>query len=88
MRATGRAVLAASTERQFALEGHDGHGVFTYALVEAILQKRAATDLNGNGRIEVSELYRSVKDRVSALRAGQQTPWLSRNQMIGDFAIF
>jgi hypothetical protein len=36
----------------------------------------------------VSELYRSVKDRVSTLRLGEQTPWLSRNQMIGDFALF
>jgi hypothetical protein len=29
-----------------------------------------------------------VKDKVSSLRPGEQTPWLSRNQMIGDFAIF
>ena len=57
-------------------------------LVEAIGKDRSVTDVNGNGRIEVSELYRFVKDKVSALRNGEQTPWLARNQMIGDFAIF
>jgi WD40 repeat protein len=36
MRATGRAVIAASTERQFALEGHAGHGVFTYVLLQGL----------------------------------------------------
>jgi hypothetical protein len=43
---------------------------------------------NHKGRVEVSELYRFVKDKVSALRDGEQTPWLSRNQMIGDFSLF
>jgi hypothetical protein len=37
-------------------------------LVEAIGKDRALTDGNGNGRIEVCELYRFVKDNVTALR--------------------
>jgi uncharacterized caspase-like protein len=37
MRATGRAMLVASTERQFALEGYDDqHGVFTYVLLQGL----------------------------------------------------
>jgi len=36
MRATGRAVLAASTSVQQAREGYKGHGVFTYALLEGL----------------------------------------------------
>jgi len=56
--------------------------------VLAIGKERGHADADHNGRIEVSELYRYVKDKVSSLRPGEQTPWLSRNQMIGDFAIF
>ena len=37
MRATGRAMLVASTDRQFALEGYDDqHGVFTYVLLQGL----------------------------------------------------
>lgn len=37
MRATGQAMLVASTERQFALEGCDNnHGVFTYVLLQGL----------------------------------------------------
>ena len=86
---SGLTVLAASKGRELSAEMRElGGGVFTYALVAGDRGRPRATDVNGNGRIEVSELYRSVKDKVSALRYGQQTPWLSRNQMIGDFAIF
>lgn len=86
---SGLTVLAASKGRELSAElASLGGGVFTNVLVEAIGKDRNVADANGNGRIEVSELYRFVKDRVSALRDGEQTPWLSRNQMIGDFALF
>ncbi len=48
MRATGRAVIAASTERQFALEGYKGHGVFTYALLQGL--RGAADTPNARGQ--------------------------------------
>lgn len=37
-RATGRATIAASTDSQVAYEGYKGHGVFTYALLQALSQ--------------------------------------------------
>ena len=37
-RATGRATIAASTDSQIAYEGYKGHGVFTYALLQALSQ--------------------------------------------------
>jgi hypothetical protein len=86
---SGLTVLAASKGRELSAEMRNlGGGVFTYSLVEALVSKRKAADADGNGRIEVSELYRYVKDRVVGLRKGEQTPWLARNQMIGDFALF
>ncbi len=59
-RAMGRTVLSASTDDAPALEGYRGHGVFTYALLEAM----ADGDSNGNARIEVTELAAFVDDRV------------------------
>jgi uncharacterized caspase-like protein len=62
-RITGRAVLAASASTQMALEGHQGHGVFTYALLEGL----KAADRNNNGLIEVSELGDFVEETVTKI---------------------
>jgi hypothetical protein len=63
MRATGRAVIAASTERQFALEGHLGHGVFTYVLLRGL---RGEADAQGDrdDAITVDELSAYVAREV------------------------
>jgi len=59
-RATGRTFLTATTDDAPALEGFHGHGVFTYALLDAL--DRA--DVNKNGLIEVSELADYVDQKV------------------------
>ena len=66
MRATGRAVIAASTEKQFALEGHKGHGIFTYVLLEGL---RGEADTRGqkNGDVSVDELATYVAEEVPRL---------------------
>jgi hypothetical protein len=61
--ATGRTVLAASTETQPALEGIRGHGVLSYAVLEA-LEKGP---VNKDGLIEVTGLISFVDDEVPAL---------------------
>lgn len=58
-RAMGRTVLAASTDDEPALEGYRGHGVFTYALLDAL----GRADRDTNEAIEVTELAAYV-DRV------------------------
>jgi uncharacterized caspase-like protein len=60
MRATGRAVLAATSDNNMALEGYDKHGVFTYALLEGL--KKA--DINNNSQIEIGELADFVENKV------------------------
>ena len=40
------------------------------------------------GVIEVSELYRALRSIVARETQGQQTPWLARQDLIGDFAVF
>jgi WD40 repeat protein len=63
--ATGRPVLTAAAEAEFAREGYKGHGVFTYALLEALHKG----DANDNGKIEVTELAGHVQKRVPQLVA-------------------
>jgi WD40 repeat protein len=58
-RAMGRTVLSASTDDAPALEGYNGHGVFTYALLQAL----GDGDANDDGTIEVTELAGAI-DRV------------------------
>jgi len=66
-----------------------GGGAFTHALVEVLNGNWRSADLNGNGLIEVSELYRALRSIVAAETPGQQRPpWLARADLIGDFALF
>lgn len=82
-------VLAASKGRQVSYENVKwGGGLFTYALVEALQHNRKSHDLDRDGAIDVSELYRAVKGILQTNSAGQQTPWLARQDLIGDFALF
>ena len=93
MRSSGRYILAAASPLGKALEaGEQGHGVYTYALMEGLA---GAADQppygNGNGLIEVDELASYVAQRVPELtkRFGyQQVPmrsaagqsfWIIRN---------
>jgi hypothetical protein len=82
-------VLAATKGRQQALEGPRwGGGVFTYALVQALQHDRARFDLNRDGSIEVSELFKGVRAIVASETGDEQTPWLVRQDLIGDFSLF
>ncbi len=86
---SGLLVFSASKGRQLSEEvAQLGGGVFSNAVADVIARKRDAYDLDGNGAIEASELYAGVKRRVSELTDGRQVPWLARNELIGDFALF
>lgn len=63
IQATGRATLTASTATQEAFEGHGGHGLFTYAILDAL----ARGDTNRNGLIELAELIQHVDGVVPAI---------------------
>ncbi len=86
---SGLVVFSASKGRQLSLEiSGAGGGVFTNAVADVIARKRQTFDTNRNGAIEISELYAGVKLKVVGQTGGRQTPWLSRNEMVGDFALF
>jgi len=63
-RAVGTYVISAATEAQYASEGYNGHGLFSYVLIKGL---EGAADLDGNGVVEVDELKLYVKDRVPKL---------------------
>jgi len=65
-RATGRLTLAASSDTAPALEGYEGHGVFTYALLKALGE---ADDKFGNkdGVIGTNEIESYVLETVPQL---------------------
>ena len=67
--ATGRPVLTAAAAGKPAFEGYRGHGVFTWALIDALYH----ADSNADGLIAVSELVAHVQNtvpRISAELAG------------------
>ena len=60
-RATGQATIAASSDSQCAMEGYEGHGIFTYVILEGLSGK---ADLNGDGFISLSELSSYAEEKV------------------------
>jgi uncharacterized caspase-like protein len=65
-RATGRATIAATTKNQPAFEGYQGHGVFTYVLLQG-LQQADTTSGNRDGITSVFELAKYVDDELPAI---------------------
>ena len=63
-RAVGSTILSASTSVQEALEGYQGHGLFTWALVQGLLGK---ADKGKTGYIRTTDLAAYVEDEVPNL---------------------
>jgi hypothetical protein len=86
-------VFAAAKGRQYSFENPSVKGgYFTHFLSRIITTDRNRFDLNKNGTLEISELYLALKEEVSRRvwkdQNTQQTPWLVRRDMIGDFWLF
>ncbi len=60
-RATGQATIAASSDSQSAMEGYEGHGIFTYVILEGLAGK---ADSNKDGFISLSELSAYAEEKV------------------------
>jgi hypothetical protein len=83
------AVLAGSKGRQRSYESDQaGAGLFTAAVADAIAKRPATSDRRHSGLINLSELYTAVKTRVVKETNGRQTPWLTRNSLVGEMAVF
>lgn len=82
-------VFAASKGRQFSYEHTKwGGGLFTHAIVQALSVNRARHDRDSNGVIDVRELYTAAKEIVVRESKGDQSPWLVRRDLVGNFGLF
>jgi uncharacterized caspase-like protein len=63
-RAVGSTILSASTSVQEALEGYQGHGLFTYVLADGLKGK---ADKGRSGFVKTTELADYVDNEVPAL---------------------
>ena len=83
-------VLAAAKGRQSSIESKQvGGGLLTAAVADTITQKRTTDALQQSaGLIALSELYTVVRARVMKETHGKQTPWLARNFLVGEIALF
>jgi WD40 repeat protein len=63
-RAVGSTILSASTSVQEALEGYQGHGLFTWALVQGLMGK---ADKGKTGFVRTNDLATYVEDEVPML---------------------
>jgi hypothetical protein len=61
------------------------HGYFAGALLASL--QSAATDRNSDGALQLSEIIEDVTRRVTRASKSQQTPWVARRDLIGDFQL-
>jgi len=78
----GIVILSASKGRQLSRETAEA-GLFTRAVMRAVTSRRKQTDLDGDGVIELNELYRAIKLDVIQSSDGKQVPWVARNALVG-----
>jgi len=78
-------VLDAPARHAVKMDAASPHGFFTGAVIAAL--EDGATDRDGDGAIQVSELVDRVVENVTLATGGEQTPWIARRDLFGDFAI-
>jgi len=84
-------VISASKGRQYSSGEPEFEGGLFTTFVNRVgfdAKLRNEVDTNKNGVIEMSEFYLAVKSRVSDYSKGEQTPWITRNQMVGEVPLF
>jgi len=88
--AGGVLVLAASKGRQVSFESDrfgGGHGAFTWAVLQALGRDADLADTNGDGAVGVDELVAYTREWVGDVIGGEQTPWVARRELFGDFVL-
>ncbi len=70
---TGATVISSSGGAELSIESETyNNGLFTYCLINGLSNKLA--DFNKDKHIDLSELQRYIRDEVTRLSAGKQTP--------------
>lgn len=75
-RATGQAIIAASSDAQTAIEGYEGHGVFTYALLEGLSGKAGSPDDKSISLLDLAAYVSKTVPKLSEQKWNySQMPW-------------
>lgn len=83
---SGAVVISAAAGNSYALESAEWrNGVFTYALKEALLGRKA--DVNRDGKVSANELKPFVTRRVFELTEGRQKPTARNEAVEFDFVV-
>ncbi len=86
-RGSGATVISSAGGVEFAMESDEWkNGLFTYCLLMGIKSQKA--DLDGDGKIYLSELQFYVIDRVSKLSKGKQIPNTRMANISNDYVIW
>ena len=81
----GRVILTASSGQEVAQEGVEWHhGVFTHYLLEAL---QGDADFDGDGRVDIDEIYTYVAKKVAAATNGRQTPMKKAPNLTGTVVV-
>lgn len=86
-RGSGATVISSAGGVEFAMESDEWkNGLFTYCLLLGLKTKKA--DINGDGKIYLSELQEYVIDRVSRLSKGKQVPTTRMANISNDYVVW
>ncbi len=84
--ASSRGLVLTDSDRALVRgEASTAHGFFTGALLESLRDR--ASDRNGDGTLQLSELIDEVTARVTRASGREQTPWVVRRDLFGDFGV-
>jgi Caspase domain len=81
----GRGLSLDLGDRAELVGGGGSHGYFTGAVLASLGDP--AADLDGDGKLQLSELLDEVTRRVRGATGELQTPWVARREVLGDFAL-
>lgn len=86
-RSSGANIISAAGGAEYALEGDKwSNGVFTFALLQGLSEKKA--DLNKDGEISISELQVYLQEKVPELTKGRQKPTSRTENLVKDWRIW
>lgn len=79
-------VISSAAGSEYAFESDTWkNGVFTYSVLEGLKNQNA--DLDGDGKVMVSELGKYLGKRVRDLTSGRQSPTFRRDILEFDFSV-